>query len=112
MSTNEQDAERDLSRVREVDIVCEASARAANHPGNRDYAVAVAAHVNSEHPDLQDPEVRRESSRVIVEQFRGQGARFLGRTRRETWKELSEGLAQRWVSQHLRRLSEAQQQEP
>ena len=76
MSTNEQDAERDLSRVREVDIVCEASARAANHPGNRDYAVAVAAHVNSEHPDLQDPKVRRELSRVIVEQRMGEWLGF------------------------------------
>ena len=62
MSTNEQDAERDLSRVREVDIVCEASAS--------------AAHVNSEHPDRQDPEVRRESSRVIVEQRMGEWLGF------------------------------------
>ena len=70
MGANEQDAQRDLSCVREVDIVCKASARAANHPGNREHTVAVAAHINSERPNLQDPEVRIESIRVIVEQLR------------------------------------------
>ena len=103
---NDAELERDLSVIGERDIVCHPSAAAAQHPGNRDYAVAMTEYLRQHMSNLDDPITRSEIGRHIVAQFRGQGCRFIGRTRQQTWKALSDDLARRWVEHHLRHFSE------
>ena len=91
----------DLSRVRAIDIICQASVAAANHPGNRAYAITFSEYIERNDPNLEDQVARQQASEAIVNRCHQVGARFLARTRRDTWKQISENLAQHWVLQQL-----------
>ena len=48
----------DLSRVRAIDIICQAWVAVVNHPGNRAYAIAFSEYIERHELNLEDQVAR------------------------------------------------------
>jgi len=89
-----------LDRVQIWDVMCDRrDVRCANHFGNRRFAIIVCMHM-AKNQDLLNVDVRVRVARSIIHTIRNgrPGGRFLAKTKRNTWKDIGDNLALRWVS--------------
>lgn len=96
-----------FTSVRPVDVICSREPRFANHKGNQDYALTIMdclLHHPSVNMDVKDWDWTAVSKHIVYV-IRGRGGRFLGKTRVGTWADIGDGLATRWVTQHLRQVT-------
>mmetsp|Transcript_22666 Transcript_22666/g.38537 ORF Transcript_22666/g.38537 Transcript_22666/m.38537 type:complete len:186 (-) Transcript_22666:182-739(-) len=108
---------RDMSRVQKMDVICNLrDARCARHPGNQRLAIVTSrcmATYQATH-DFLDPRDRVQVARDVVQTIRGSSnnnnqdnnARFLARTKRNTFRDIGDRLALRFVSLIIRRAAE------
>ena len=88
--------------VQREDCVCDLEdPRTREHHGNQLVVQLAAARVANSNR-LLDINYKRSVAAQVVHDLREHGGRFLGRTKRGTYREFSTDLAERWVSTLLR----------
>lgn len=96
-STDSKRTPNTSDRVQRLDVMCDRhDKRCAKHFGNRRFAIIVCMFM-SKNPNLEDPNVCQEVAKAIIDIIRPEG-RFLAKTKRNTWRDIGNELAVRWVS--------------